>query len=129
MITCQASHDEVMVVFCIPPAAPHAQGIRELSQYLRLLRPREVPGSVEGLKVFDECVWGFILFPVWEDFTSAWRVFLMYFLNLMLDVIMPPANVSGECVCGFILRMWIECTFQFREADTYRLNKIFIYDL
>ena len=29
---------------------------------------------------------------------------------------MPPANVSGECVWGFIVGMYIECTFQFIEA-------------
>ena len=33
---------------------------------------------------------------------------------------MPPANVSGECVWGFIVRMYIECIFQFIEAFSVR---------
>ena len=32
---------------------------------------------------------------------------------------MPPANVSGECVWGFIVRMYIECIFQFIEATEH----------
>ena len=39
---------------------------------------------------------------------------------------MPPANVSGECVWGFIVRMYIECTFQFIEAVSTLLDHISI---
>ena len=41
----------------------------------------------------------------------------------MVEGIMPPANVSGECVWGFILRILIECGFQFIEALNMEIFK------
>ena len=37
---------------------------------------------------------------------------------------MPPANVSGECLCQFIVRIQIESIFQFIEA-AYACKYIF----
>ena len=34
-----------------------------------------------------------------------------------------PTNVPGECTWGFIVRMYIECTFQFIEALKWGLRE------
>ena len=47
-----------------------------------------------------------------EPFGSAFKVFFF----MMLEGIMPPANLHGKSTLDFIVPIYIECTFEFIEA-------------
>ena len=52
---------------------------------------------------------------------AFWLCLKSVFAFCMVEGIMPPANLHGESTPDFIVRMYIECTFEFIEAYTYYL--------
>ena len=49
---------------------------------------------------------------------AFWLCLKSVFAFCMVEGIMPPANLHGESTPDFIVRMYIECTFEFIEALT-----------
>ena len=47
---------------------------------------------------------------------AFWLCLKSVFAFCMVEGIMPPANLHGESTPDFIVRMYIECTFEFIEA-------------
>ena len=52
-----------------------------------------------------------------DNFEYTWNLQFLHFLFSMEKGNVHPTNVPGECTWGFIVRMYIECTFQFIEAE------------
>ena len=53
---------------------------------------------------------------------AFWLCLKSVFAFCMVEGIMPPANLHGESTPDFIVRMYIECTFDFIEACQVCLN-------
>ena len=49
---------------------------------------------------------------------AFWLCLKSVFAFCMVEGIMPPANLHGESTPDFIVRMYIECTFEFIEATS-----------
>ena len=47
---------------------------------------------------------------------AFWLCLLSVITFCMVEGIMPPSNLHGESTPDFIVRMYIECTFDFIEA-------------
>ena len=54
---------------------------------------------------------------------AFWLCLKSVFAFCMVEGIMPPANLHGESTPDFIVRMYIECTFEFIEACLREVKK------
>ena len=57
---------------------------------------------------------------------AFWLCLKSVFAFCMVEGIMPPANLHGESTPDFIVRMYIECTFDFIEATNWTCEDLLI---